>query len=100
MTRQYSFKVTTLLDSEATRDNILHRHHPFPQEPRWANDSFLIYYAGHGSYDRQTEKRLHWLLTDADTGPPDRTSRDISADDLTAEVRGLDARHVLIISDG
>jgi hypothetical protein len=96
LTRQYGFKVTTLLDSEATRDNILTAITHF-RKSLAENDSFLIYYAGHGSYDRQTEKG-YWLPVDADPDPL-ITSRDISADDLTTEVRGLNAQHVLIISD-
>jgi len=96
LTSQYGFKVTTLLDSEATRDNILAAITHF-RKSLAENDSFLIYYAGHGSYDRQTEKG-YWLPVDADPDPL-VTSRDISADDLTTEVRGLNAQHVLIISD-
>ena len=78
------------------RDNILTAITHF-RKSLAENDSLLIYYAGHGSYDRQTEKG-YWLPVDADPDPL-ITSRDISADDLTTEVRGLDARHVLIISD-
>jgi hypothetical protein len=96
LSSQYGFKVTTLLDGEATRDNILTAITHF-RKSLTENDSFLIYYAGHGAYDRQTEKG-YWLPVDADPDPL-VTSRDISADDLTTEVRGLSAQHVLIISD-
>jgi uncharacterized caspase-like protein len=96
LTSQYGFKVTLLLDSEATRDNILAAITHF-RKSLADNDSFLLYYAGHGSFDRETEKG-YWLPVDADPDPL-VTSRDISADDLTTEVRGLNAQHVLIISD-
>ncbi len=96
LTNQYGFKVTTLLDSEATRDNILAVITHF-RKSLAENDSFLIYYAGHGSFDRET-LRAYWLPFDANSDPL-VTSRDISIDDLTTEVRGLNARHVLIISD-
>jgi caspase domain-containing protein len=96
LTGQYGFKVTKLLDSEATRDNILTAITHF-RKSLAENDSFLIYYAGHGAFDRETQKG-YWLPVDADPDPL-VTSRDISADDLTTEVRGLNAQHVLIISD-
>lgn len=96
LSNRYGFRVTTLLNQDATRDNILKAITHF-RKSLAENDSFLIYYAGHGSYDRETEKG-YWLPVDADPDPL-VTSRDISADDLTTEVRGLAARHVIIISD-
>jgi hypothetical protein len=96
LTSKYGFQVTTLLNQDATRDKILGAITHF-RKALAENDSFLIYYAGHGSYDRATEKG-YWLPVDADSDPL-ITSRDISADDLITEVRGLAARHVIIISD-
>jgi len=93
---QYGFQVTMLLNQDATRDNIFKAITHF-RKSLAENDSFLIYYAGHGSFDRETAK-AYWLPADADPDPL-VTSRDISADDLTTEVRGLAARHVIIISD-
>lgn len=96
LSNKYGFQVTTLLNQDATRDKILDAMSRFRKKLA-ENDSFLIYYAGHGSYDRGTEKG-YWLPVDADPDPL-MTSRDISADDLVTEVRGLAARHVIIISD-
>jgi hypothetical protein len=96
LTSKYGFQVTTLLNQDATRDKILGAITHF-RKSLAENDSFLIYYAGHGSYDRATDKG-YWLPVDADSDPL-VTSRDISADDLVTEVRGLAARHVIIISD-
>ena len=96
LSSKYGFKVTTLLNQQATRDNILDALAHF-RKSLAENDSFLIYYAGHGSYDRGTAKG-YWLPVDADPDPL-VTSHDISADDLTTEVRGLAARHVIVISD-
>jgi hypothetical protein len=93
---KYGFQVTTLLNQDATRDKILAAITHF-RKSLAENDSFLIYYAGHGSYDRDTDKG-YWLPVDADPDPLIR-SRDISADDLITEVRGLAARHVIVISD-
>jgi hypothetical protein len=93
---KYGFQVTTLINQDATRDKILQAVTHFRKSLE-ENDSFLIYYAGHGTYDRGTDKG-YWLPVDADPDPL-ITSHDISADDLTTEVRGLAARHVIIISD-
>ena len=93
---KYGFQVTILLNQDATRDKILDAIAHF-RKSLAENDSFLIYYAGHGSYDRGTDKG-YWLPADADPDPL-ITSRDVSADDLITEVRGLPARHVIIISD-
>ena len=93
---KYGFQVTTLLNQDATRDKILDAITHF-RKSLAENDSFLIYYAGHGTYDRGTDKG-YWLPVDADPDPL-ITSHDISADDLTTEVRGLAARHVIVISD-
>jgi hypothetical protein len=96
LSSRYGFQVTTLLNRDATRDKILAAITHF-RKSLSENDSFLIYYAGHGSYDRGTDKG-YWLPVDADPDPLVK-SRDISADDLITEVRGLSARHVIIISD-
>lgn len=96
LSSEYGFKVTTLYDHDATRDNILDAIAHF-RKSLAENDSFLIYYAGHGSYDREADKG-YWLPIDADPDPL-VTSRNISADDLTTQVRSLAARHVIIISD-
>jgi hypothetical protein len=96
LSSKYGFQVTTLLNQDATRDKILDAMTHF-RKSLAENDSFLIYYAGHGMYDRGTDKG-YWMPVDADPDPMS-TSRDISADDLVTEVRGLSARHVIIISD-
>jgi uncharacterized caspase-like protein len=93
---KYGFQVTMLLNQDATRDKILDAIAHF-RKSLAENDSFLIYYAGHGSYDRGTDKG-YWLPVDADPDPL-ITSRDVSADDLITQVRGLAARHVIVISD-
>lgn len=96
LSNKYGFQVTALLNQDATRDKILAAITHF-RKALAESDSFLIYYAGHGSFDRDTD-RGYWLPVDADSDPLNR-SRDISADDLVAEVRSLVARHVIVISD-
>jgi hypothetical protein len=57
--------------------------------------SLLIYYAGHGNYDSGTD-RAYWLPRDAENLS---TANWISADDITNDIRGMAARHVIVISD-
>jgi hypothetical protein len=57
------------------------------------DDSLLIYYAGHGQYDKDADK-AYWLPVDDLNSP----AYLISADDITTDVRVLPARHVLIVS--
>jgi formylglycine-generating enzyme required for sulfatase activity len=59
------------------------------------NANLLIYYAGHGHYDRDVGK-AYWIPVDARS---DSSLKWISADDVTTNVKGISARHILIISD-
>lgn len=57
--------------------------------------SLLVYYAGHGYRDPETEI-AYWLPVDANK---DNSSEWISADDVTGLIRAIPARHILIVSD-
>jgi uncharacterized repeat protein (TIGR01451 family) len=59
------------------------------------NDNLLIYYAGHGYRDKEIDK-AYWLPVDAEE---DENANWISADDITTSIKGIPARHILIISD-
>lgn len=59
------------------------------------SDSLLIYYAGHGHFDRETDK-AYWLPVDARR---EDAANWVSADDITSNIRAVPARHVLIVSD-
>ncbi len=90
----YGFETKTLLDDEATRTNILNAVSQYRRSLR-SDDNLLIYYAGHGQYDRDADK-AYWLPFDAE---PDSSANWIIADDITTSARVLPARHVLVISD-
>lgn len=60
-----------------------------------ADASLLVFYAGHGYRDVKAGK-VYWLPVDAT--PEDVTNR-IAADEVTAGVRLIQARHVLVASD-
>jgi uncharacterized caspase-like protein len=88
----YGFKVKLIID--ATRNDIYGAMNDYR---RTLNDTsnLLIYYAGHGSVDEDNHE-AYWLPVDAQ---PDNNVNWISADDITADLRAMRARHVLIISD-
>ncbi|HXJ93689.1 MAG TPA: caspase family protein [Terriglobia bacterium] len=89
---RYGFNVTELRN--ATRHDILTALDGY-RRTLHDNDSLLVYYAGHGHYDKETDKG-YWLPADAES---DSTADWIIADDITSEARAIPARHVLVISD-
>lgn len=58
--------------------------------------SLLVYYAGRGHRDAATGK-AYWLPVDA---AREDVSNWVAADEITAFVRAVPARHVLVVSDG
>jgi uncharacterized caspase-like protein len=89
---QYGFQTTILTD--ATRDQILKALNDYRHNLD-ENTSLLIYYAGHGMYEKDAD-RAYWLPVEAEQ---DDHSHWIMADDVTTEVRAIASRHVMIISD-
>jgi uncharacterized caspase-like protein len=88
----YGFQTKLLLN--ATREDIFAALKAYRHE---LDDgaSLLIYYAGHGYNDKEIDK-AYWLPVDARL---DNSANWISADDITAGIKAIPARHVLIISD-
>lgn len=88
----YGFKTKLLKD--ATREQIMGEMNRYRRELD-ENASLLIYYAGHGFKDEKIQK-AYWL-------PVDATQEDaanwVSADDITSSLKGMAARHVIVISD-
>jgi uncharacterized caspase-like protein len=88
----YDFKVEPLKDPG--RAAILSALNRYRRDLK-ADDTLLIYYAGHGYFDKDTNK-AYWLPSDAQDN--DNTNW-IPTDDITTNLKGTAARHVLIISD-
>lgn len=89
---QYGFEVEVLTD--ATRDEILRALEKY--ESRLPdNANLLVFYAGHGQHDRETDKG-YWLPVDAKL---ETRNHWIIADEMTSDVKAIPARHVLIVSD-
>ena len=59
------------------------------------HDKFLIYYAGHGIYDELNDVG-HWLPVDANK---EVEAFWISNEQITRQINGIQARHVLVIAD-
>lgn len=92
LSERYGFETTTLLDAD--RQQLTSALGSFMRETD-ENSNLLIYYAGHGSYDRRADK-CYWLPVDA--RPGDKAGW-VGADYVTAKARDIPARHVLIVSD-
>jgi ankyrin repeat protein len=89
---KYGFKVKLLLD--ANRSDILLALNNL----RWNltnHDNLLIYYAGHGWLDEEADEG-YWLPVNAQK---DNTLAWISNSSITASLRALKAKHVLIVAD-
>ena len=89
---KYGFKVKLLLD--ANRSDILLALNNL----RWnltQRDNLLIYYAGHGWLDKEADEG-YWLPVNAQKG---NMLAWISNSSITASLRALKAKHVLIVAD-
>ena len=58
-------------------------------------DSVLVFYAGHGIYEKETDQ-AYWLPVDAEAGEPQTW---VSAHDVQAAIQRLEVRHVLVVAD-
>jgi hypothetical protein len=89
---KYGFEVTTL--TNATREEILlalSRYRRTLDE----HDNLLIYYAGHGWLDAEADQG-YWLPIDA---REDDSVNWVSNSAVTASVRAIQAKHVLVVAD-
>ena len=88
----YGFKVTLILNG--TRRSIVSALDRY-RESLITTDNLLIYYAGHGYFDKGAE-RGYWLPVESAL----ETSADwISNVDVTDKLKAIDAKHVMVIAD-
>ncbi len=92
LSEDYGYEVTVKRD--ATRadivlalDNLRRRLTP--------KDNLLIYYAGHGWLDKDADEG-YWLPVDA---AKENSLNWISSSQITAAIKAMDAKHVLIVAD-
>lgn len=88
----FGFKVTLLRD--ATRAEILSQINRLRAELT-DKDNLLIYYAGHGTLDRQTDTGF-WLPVDADA---ESDVNWIANATLSRHLRAMLAQHILVVAD-
>ena len=95
--RKYGFekeRIFTLYDGQATRKEI-HKQLRMLAKLLQENDNLLIYYAGHGQYDKETQLG-GWIPADAEFDDP---SSWISNEEVRAYLKAIKARHVFTIAD-
>jgi WD40 repeat protein len=90
----YHFKVTTLINAQATRNRILDAFIQMADQAQ-AQDNLLVYYAGHGQRHRRIDK-AYWFPVDAH---PKAEYTWIIADRITAYMKSSQATNVLVIAD-
>lgn len=88
----YMFNVKLLIN--ATRTDILLAFNEYRKNLS-ITDNLLIYYAGHGWLDNEADEG-YWLPIDADR---DNSINWISNNTITSELRAMQAKHVMVISD-
>ncbi|MBF0535562.1 MAG: caspase family protein [Nitrospirae bacterium] len=91
---KYGFEVKTMLDENATKDNIIDEINMY-REKLSADDKFLVYYAGHGYFEKGNQKG-YWLPVDA---VDSRTTKWILVDEITSELNLIRAKQILIVAD-
>jgi len=88
----YGFKTKLLLN--ATRKETLREFNNF-RKKLTLNDNLLVYYAGHGEFDKIANKAF-WLPVDAER---DDDSSWIIVDSITSNIRRISSNHILIVAD-
>ena len=92
LSRKYGFKTKVLLN--ATRFDLLQALNDF-RKTLTDNDNLLVYYAGHGHFERQIQ-RGYWVPVDSAT---DSDVNWIPTFAITDVLSAMSARHVLIVAD-
>ncbi len=91
---KYGFKVTRLINQSASKKGIYDALRTLVSKAK-PEDSVLIYFAGHGDYDRLTDGGW-WIPWDARQGDSFSYLDNVLTQKLIASMK---ARHVLLISD-
>jgi hypothetical protein len=90
----YGFVPTLLLDTQATGAALLKELNSIKNKLN-PEDRLLIYYAGHGWNDKETETS-YWLPVDADQN---ENTNWIEAKTITDQLKRSQARQVLVVAD-
>ena len=95
---QYGFDVIELIDQQATRGNILRSLDRLMSLTK--DDALLIYYAGHGYYDRQMDEG-YWIPSGAQRERQNLPAKEdwLWNSSINRILNALPARHVLLMAD-
>lgn len=92
---QYYFdEVHTLLDKNATRENIINQIEHLVNNST-PDDNILIFYAGHGQFKKSLNKG-YWVPVDAKSNS---IAGYISNNDIKTFIGGIPSKHTLLITD-
>lgn len=93
--KQYTFKEEDVhLVKDPTRAELI-GHLDALSTQLGPNDNLLIYYAGHGAV-RKAGNEGSWIPVDGDEK---NSANWVTGDDIVSRLRGIDARHVLLMVD-
>ena len=92
LANKFGFTVTKLYD--ASRYEVLTALNGLRRDLT-DRDNLLIYYAGHGEYDK-VNNRGHWLPVDAER---DSTANWIATTAITDTLNAMSTKHVLVVAD-
>jgi len=95
--KRYGFakeRMIQLYDKKASRDDIIRALETLAATVG-EKDSLLIYYAGHGEYNKNTKRGL-WIPSDA---VKDKQSTFVSNADIKDYLESIKAKHIYTISD-
>lgn len=90
----YGFENRVLLEDEATRNNIMKALNDL-RKKLTENDSLLVFYSGHGEYNKETEAS-YWLPVDADK---DDNTKWLESRSISDQFKLISAKHVLVVAD-
>ncbi|MEN8254776.1 MAG: caspase family protein [Verrucomicrobiota bacterium] len=95
---RYGFNVTGLTGSQATRGNILRALDQLMHLT--ANDALLIYFAGHGFYDKQMDEG-YWIPHGAQRFRMGQPAKEdwLWNSSISRVLNALPAKHVLLMAD-
>jgi hypothetical protein len=91
----YAADVRLLLDTAATRKNIIKQIRSFLTKVK-PNDNVVIYFSGHGNKDQLADGDYYFIPYDGDA---DDVSSDVKSTDIIDNFKNIRARHCLLIVD-
>lgn len=93
------FEVRTLIDEQATRQNIIHLLADDIGPKTKENDRILFYFAGHGATKEKADKSFMGYILPHDFSPAKHSATAISMQQLRDASSEIKAKHMLYVMD-